>query len=1108
MRPFIATLFIILQAAFMYAQQLSGIINTYTPVIGFVCDGAVLEVGSTVGFAPNDKVLIIQMQGATVDLSNTANFGTITNPGSAGNNEFNRVEAIRGNEVVLKYKLQRPYDITGKIQLIRVPEYTDATTADLTCKPWDGTTGGVLVFDVSGNLILDGDVDVSARGFRGGQYTDASVGLYGETQYFYPPDPALAGGKGEGIAIVPLNRSYGRGHAANGGGGGNAHNSGGGGGANVTDGGRGGFEYYNTPGTPNMFTYGIEGAGLGALSFPGFNDYKYFMGGGGGAGQGNDDQGASGGIGGGIVMIKAGSITANNNNILSNGQDIFGPGGNQVNDGQGAGGAGGTIIIDCKNYSGNLNIQAQGGRGGDCLFFVNSQIIGPGGGGSGGYVLTNPLPANVALLLNGGKHGIANQGLANGAEDGKAGVHIDVTENLFLVDSLLSFLSDSLILDVIMPTCVNPDGGQISILQTSGVLFSLNGGPFQTDPVFGNLTMGTYNLIVAFNTICVIDTTIELTTLDIPILTLDSFFLCPNDTLLLGNLTITQPGIYTDTLPGGINGCDTFATYYIIRTSPPAIDEIYGLCPGDSIRINNQWYTQGDTAFSYATPALTGCDTLVNVFINYLPLPETTKTIAFCPGDTVFVGGNPYTQPDTLFDVLLPAATGCDTLATYILLHLPLPNKTIQIGFCPGDSVLLNGLWYTEADTTVTYTTPATIGCDTIVHAVLTYQPLPEKTIVVEFCPGDTVYIGGEAYTRPDTIFDILLPATSNGCDTLATYVLIYQLPTQPTSLALLCPTNISVDLPAGGSGSAVTFPDPAANTNCSCPGIAVAQTQGLPSGSVFPPGITDVCFAARDTCGNLANCCFTVTVDEDDACDVKTIGCVRYELLSITRDNKGDKTYRIRIINSCADELVHAAIQLPDGVVARRPTNGSYYTAPGGNPYLVRNPNASPQHSIRFKTAGAAGIKNGESDVFQYTLPEQAQPAYIHVVARISPSQYFGAHLNTFFCPITYEPNPWDKPADKPAPRELTTPEPSTAVRVYPNPGDGLFYVDIVDWPAETIQARVFNAQGQLVHETQLAGNAESQTLQLSAMLPEGLYFLHLQDQKGNSQTTSIVKF
>jgi len=1088
-------------------QNPAGIINIYTPVIGFSCDSSIVQVDSSVGFSPNDKVLIIQMQGATIDLTNTANFGTIINAGSAGNNEFNRIEAINGDQITLKYKLQRPYDVAGKIQLIRVPEYTDITITDLTCKPWDGNTGGVLVFDVSGTLTLNGNIDVSEKGFRGGLNTNAGIGLYQQIQYYYPPNPEFAGGKGEGIAIVPPDRSYGRGRAANGGGGGNAHNSGGGGGANFTNGGKGGFEYYNTPGSPNMFTYGIEGLGLGALSFPGFNNYKFFLGGGGGAGQGNDNRGSSGGNGGGIVLVKAASIVGNNNTIASNGQNITGPGGNDVNDGQGGGGAGGTIVIDCKNFDGNLSLQSKGGRGGDCLFFVNSQIIGPGGGGSGGYVLTNPLPANVSVELSGGKHGIANQGLANGSEDGGAGINTSVNANLFLEGNVLASLIDSLVLDIIMPTCANPNGGQITITNPLGALYGINGGTLQLNNAFSNLSAGTYTILVADATICVKDTTVILVELDSTRFTLDTFSLCPNDTLLLGNLTVTQPGVYTDTLVGN-PGCDTLATYVVIRTNPPTKDEIYGLCPGDSIRINNQWYTQGDTTFSYTAPASSGCDTLVNVFINYLPLPETTKAISFCPGDTVFVGGNPYTQPDTLYDILLPAATGCDTLATYILQHLPLPNKTIQIGFCPGDSVLLNGLWYTEADTTVTYTTPATVGCDTIVHAVLTYLPLPEKTIVVEFCPGDTIYIAGEAYTQPDTVFDILLPATSSGCDTLATYVLIYQVPGQPTSLALLCPTNISVDLPAGGSGPVVTFPDPVANTNCPCPGIAITQTQGLPSGSVFPPGVTDVCFAARDTCGNQADCCFTITVDEDDACDVKTIGCVRYELLSITRDAKGDKTYRIRITNYCADELVHAAIQLPDGVIARRPTNGSYYTAPGGNPYLVRNPNASPQHSIRFKTAGAAGIKNGESDVFQYTLPEQAQPAYIHVVTRIAPSQYFGAHLNTFFCPITYEPNPWAKPADKPAPRELTIAETFTAVHVYPNPGDGLFYIDIADWPAETIQAKVFNAQGQLVHETQLVGNAESQTLQLSDNLPEGLYFLQLHDQTGNSQTTNLVKF
>jgi hypothetical protein len=53
-----------------------------------------------------------------------------------------------------------------------------------------------------------------------------------------------------------------------------------------------------------------------------------------------------------------------------------------------------------------------------------------------------------------------------------------------------------------------------------------------------------------------------------------------------------------------------------------------------------------------------------------------------------------------------------------------------------------------------------------------------------------------------------------------------------------------------------------------------------------------------------------------------------------------------------------------------------------------------------------------------------------------------------------------------------------------------------------------VFNAQGQLVHETRLAGNAESQTLELSTTLLKGLYILHLQDPTGRSETISLVKF
>jgi hypothetical protein len=1029
------------------------IINSYTPVVSFSCDSTVLNVGSSDEFNVGDKVLIIQMQGAIVDTTNTANFGNIIDPGTAGNNEFNRVYAITGNEIKLEFRLNNSYDVTGKVQLIRVPEFTELTTSGLTCKPWNGNTGGVLVFDVADVLTLNGDIDVSGLGFRGGAYEDANNISSHETQYYYINEPRKGAKKGEGISIIADDRSFGRGNVANAGGGGNAHNAGGGGGANYSSGGRGGYEYYNTPGAPNFMTFGIEGKGLHSVIYQGNLTGRYFMGGGGGAGQANDNKGSKGGNGGGIIVINAGSIEGNQFYIKSNGENITGPGGNTANDGQGGGGGGGTIVLNCENTSG-LSLEARGGRGGDCLFYVSSQIIGAGGGGAGGLVVSKPLGQNVSIILEGGIHGLANQGLSNGAENGIKGQLFEVSEPLIIEGVTPSPLSKEFELALSNPSCSNPSSGQIVVLNVPGALFSLNAGPMQMDSVFNGLAAGIYNLSVFFDSIgCQKDTTIELVELSIPLQTLDSLSLCPNDTIVIGSQVITLPGIYTDTIMASV-GCDTIATYVVIRTDPPTMEEEYGICPGDSIQINGLWYDQADTSFVYNIPAVDGCDTVVNVNLQYLPLPEITKAIAFCPGDTVFVAGNAYTQPDTVFDVILPASSGCDTLATYVLTHLAQPSVT--------------------------------------------------RTI--EFCPGDTVVLEGVAYTQPDTVQDIVLPATT-GCDTLATYILSYLSPQQPTAIGLQCPSDIAVTVPAGGGGAVITFPDPVASSDCPCPGLELQQTSGLASGELFPGGVTDVCFFAKDSCGNQSECCFSVTVNEEDACDVKTIGCMRYELLSITRDNEGDKTYRIRVTNYCADEMVHVAIQLPNGIIADQPDNGTFYTAPSGIPYLVRNPHHSPQHCIRFKTAGTAGIKNGESDVFKYTIPEQAQPDYIHVTARIQPAVYYSAHLNTFFCPITYEPEPWSKPPNKQNTIVPMANDQEPFVKVYPNPGSGTFNVTLDRWAGEKVDVKVYTIEGKLLHSTTWTSGASTYTLDLPPNAAAGSYLLNLLFDDGRQEHIRLTK-
>jgi hypothetical protein len=77
------------------------------------------------------------------------------------------------------------------------------------------------------------------------------------------------------------------------------------------------------------------------------------------------------------------------------------------------------------------------------------------------------------------------------------------------------------------------------------------------------------------------------------------------------------------------------------------------------------------------------------------------------------------------------------------------------------------------------------------------------------------------------------------------------------------CPTNITVSNDLGACTAVVTFSAPAATDNC--PGVTVAQTAGLTSGSAFPLGTTTVTFTATDAAGNNVSCSFDVTVNDNE---------------------------------------------------------------------------------------------------------------------------------------------------------------------------------------------------------------------------------------------------
>lgn len=84
------------------------------------------------------------------------------------------------------------------------------------------------------------------------------------------------------------------------------------------------------------------------------------------------------------------------------------------------------------------------------------------------------------------------------------------------------------------------------------------------------------------------------------------------------------------------------------------------------------------------------------------------------------------------------------------------------------------------------------------------------------------------------------------------------------------CPTSDSLNNDAGLCGAIATFNTPTATDNCGIDSIAL--TAGLPSGSLFPVGVTTNTFTVWDVNGNTADCSFDITVFDVDG---PTIACV-----------------------------------------------------------------------------------------------------------------------------------------------------------------------------------------------------------------------------------------
>ncbi len=456
---------------------ISGTINRYSKVTAIDIAQNSLTITEPTNFKVCDTVLLIQMQGAVIDQTNTASFGNITDYRSAGLYEKCIIDRINGSQVFLRHKLLNAYDAAAAVQLVTVPQFVDVNIAStLTGRAWDGNTGGVIAFEASGIVRITGLIDATSIGFRGGRANANAACNANATDFFYPTSQNIAGLKGEGIALVGATIASGKGNAANSGGGGACRNAGGGGGSNAGIGGAGGS---TTRSTGEI----REASGLGGrLLQYAANTARIFMGGGGGAGNQDDNTASNGGNGGGIVYIAG-------NQIVGGGLiNASGASADQAGiDGAGGGGAGGTVLLQSFIRPLAVQVLARGGAGGNTNGIgtgsPSTDCFAPGGGGGGGAFFTNGSATGISLSIDGGTAGRIVSSLsacANtnyGATNGSLGqslsstnlMPIGTTEQSPLTVTVVSLTAPACANAQLVLNVTNPIAGASYLWQQNGV---------------------------------------------------------------------------------------------------------------------------------------------------------------------------------------------------------------------------------------------------------------------------------------------------------------------------------------------------------------------------------------------------------------------------------------------------------------------------------------------------------------------------------------------------------------------------------------------------------------------------------------------------------------
>ena len=137
--------------------------------------------------------------------------------------------------------------------------------------------------------------------------------------------------------------------------------------------------------------------------------------------------------------------------------------------------------------------------------------------------------------------------------------------------------------------------------------------------------------------------------------------LCEGDSLFVGGANQTTDGSYTDAFTN-VDGCDSLVIINLSFVPPSSMSFAFTLCEGQSFVIGGVSYTTSGT-YTDTLVSAANCDSIIFTELTFLPNISQIQSITLCEGESLFVGGAEQTTEGTYIDTFT-GANGCDSMVT------------------------------------------------------------------------------------------------------------------------------------------------------------------------------------------------------------------------------------------------------------------------------------------------------------------------------------------------------------------------------------------------------------------------------------------------------------